>query len=122
MQLQNIKQTKSKSFAHKFNEQSLQINQSNVKFLVKLEKVKPFARYTSYTSGDKTTKEPTFLNPITKRRVIETEKENSRLFYKMKSVSSTLSKDRMMNDYVKAQRIKERITKYANDNNKISLK
>ena len=41
---------------------------------------------------------------------------------KMKSVSSTLSKDRMMSDYVKAQRIKERITKYANDNNKIALK
>ena len=40
----------------------------------------------------------------------------------MKSVSSTLSKDRMMNDYAKAQRIKERITKYANDNNKVALK
>jgi hypothetical protein len=40
----------------------------------------------------------------------------------MKSVSSTLSKDRMMNDYVRAQRIKERISKYANDNNKIALK
>jgi hypothetical protein len=28
----------------------------------------------------------------------------------------------MMNDYAKAQRIKERITKYANDNKKIALK
>jgi hypothetical protein len=28
----------------------------------------------------------------------------------------------MMSDYVKAQRIRERITKYANDNNKIALK
>ena len=41
---------------------------------------------------------------------------------KMKSVSSTLSKDRMMSDYIRAQRIKERITKYAHDNNKIALK
>jgi len=54
--------------------------------------------------------------------MVETEKENNRLFFKMKSVSSTLSKDRMMNDYAKAQRIKERITKYANDNKKIALK
>ena len=31
----------------------------------------------------------------------------------MKSVSSTLSKDKMMDEYYKAQQIKSRITKYA---------
>ncbi len=34
--LQHIKDTKSRSFAHKFNEQNYQINQSNLKFLAKL--------------------------------------------------------------------------------------
>lgn len=33
---------------------------------------------------------------------------------KMKSVSSTLSRDRMLDDFYKAQQIKSRITKYAN--------
>jgi hypothetical protein len=31
----------------------------------------------------------------------------------MKSVSSTLSKDKMLNDYAKAEQIKSRISKYA---------
>lgn len=36
MQMQQIKNSKSKTFANKFNDKNLEINQSNVKFLVKL--------------------------------------------------------------------------------------
>ena len=35
-QLEHIKQGKSRTFAQKFNEQNVAINQSNIKFLVKL--------------------------------------------------------------------------------------
>ena len=62
------------------------------------------------------------MNPATKRKVVETEKENSRIFFRMKAVSSTLSKDRMLNDYAKAQKIRDRIAKYATDHDRISLK
>lgn len=36
LQMQQIKNSKSKTFANKFNDKNLEINQSNVKFLVKL--------------------------------------------------------------------------------------
>lgn len=127
IQLQQIKDSKSRSFAHKFNENNLQINQSNLKFLHKLENVKSFARYTSYTTSDRTPATNAALAPKpipapTKRKIIETEKENSRIFFKMRSVSSNLSKDRLLSDYAKAEKIKSRITKYALENNKVALK
>ncbi len=85
--------------------------------------MRSFTRYPSHSSYDRPLREKeAFIKPITKRRIIETEKENSRIFFKMKSVSSTLSKDRMLNDYAKAEKIKTRITKYALENNKVALK
>lgn len=41
---------------------------------------------------------------------------------KMKSVSSNLSRERMGSDYAKAEKIRERITRYAVENSKVSLK
>jgi len=54
--------------------------------------------------------------------VVETEKENSRIFMRMKSVSSSLSKDKLLKDYARSQQIKTRITRYATQNNRVSLK
>jgi hypothetical protein len=124
LNLQHIKDNKSRSFAHRFNENNLHINQSNLKFLNKLENVKSFARYTSYTASDRPAVQhiPKPIPALTKRRIIETEKENSRIFFRMRSVSSNLSKDRLLSDYAKAEKIKSRITKYALSNNKVALK
>ena len=63
-----------------------------------------------------------FLNPTTKKRIVETEKENSRIYMKVKTASSTLNRERMLSDYAKAQKIKDRIAKYANDHNRVTLK
>jgi len=52
----------------------------------------------------------------------ETQKENSRLYCRMRSVSSTLGKDRLMKDYAKSQQIKNRISRYATNQNKVTLK
>ncbi len=41
---------------------------------------------------------------------------------KMKSVSSSLSKDKLMKDYAKSQQIRTRIARFATQNNKICLK
>ena len=41
---------------------------------------------------------------------------------KMKSVTSSLSKDKLLKDYAKSQQIKTRIARYATQNNKVSLK
>lgn len=85
--------------------------------------MRSFTRYPSHSSYERSFRErEAFIKPITKRKIIETEKENSRIFFKMKSVSSNLSKDRMLNDYAKAEKIKTRITKYALENNKVALK
>jgi hypothetical protein len=97
--LDSLKDIRSRSFAHKFNATNYQIAQSNLKFLVKLEKVKPF---TSHTSTDRSPRAELFPSAVAKRRIIETERENSRIFLKMKSVSSNLSRDRMGSDYAKA--------------------
>jgi len=40
----------------------------------------------------------------------------------MRSVSSSLNRDKLLKDYAKSQQIKSRITRYANQNNKIELK
>ena len=40
----------------------------------------------------------------------------------MRSVSSTLSKDRLMKDYAKSQQIKNRISRYATHQNRVTLK
>lgn len=69
--MQHIKDSRSRTFAHKFNEQNLKVNQSNVKLLVKLEKAKPFTRYTSSDRSARATA-PSFMNPATKRKVVET--------------------------------------------------
>jgi hypothetical protein len=115
--LSSVKDMKSRSFAHRFNATNYQIAQSNLKFLVKLEKVKPF---TSHAAKERPP--PAFPSAIAKRRIIETERENSRIFMKMKSVSSNLSRDRMGSDYAKAEKIRERITRYAVENSKVALK
>lgn len=62
------------------------------------------------------------MTPLQRRRVVETEKENSRIFMRMKSVSSSLSKDKLLKDYARSQQIKTRITRYATQNNRVSLK
>lgn len=73
--LEHIKEGKTKSFAHRFNAQSMQINQSNLKFLGKLEKVRPFARYTSYTTNeDERENTNGYITPYQKKRIFETEK------------------------------------------------
>jgi len=41
---------------------------------------------------------------------------------KMKSVSSTLGRQRMMSDYNKARQIKDRITRFSKENDKVTLK
>ena len=67
-QLQHIKDTKSRSFAHRFNEQNYKITQSNIKFLNKLEKVKSITRYTSQSTTERL--KDGFMNPVAKRKVI----------------------------------------------------
>lgn len=62
------------------------------------------------------------MTPFRKRRIAETEKENSRIFVKVKSASSSLSKDKFLKDYAKSQQIRTRIARYATQNNKICLK
>ena len=62
------------------------------------------------------------MNPFRKRRMAETEKENSRIFVKVKSASSNLSKDKFLKDYARSQQIRTRIARYATQNNKICLK
>lgn len=116
-----MKESKNRSFASRFNQQNNKITKSNIRLLDKLEKVKPFARYTSFSHHEEKDKE-SFLRPFEKKRVIQTEKENSRIFHKMRSVSSSLNRDKLLKDYAKSQQIKSRITRYANQNNKIELK
>ena len=41
---------------------------------------------------------------------------------RMRSVSSSLSKDKLLKEYSKSQQIKCRISRYATHNNKVSLK
>ena len=115
--LASLKDRQSRSFAHKFNTANYQIAQSNLRFLVKLEKVKP---HTSHAPAERPP--PAFPSALAKRRIIETERENSRIFLKMKSVSSNLSRDRMGSEYAKAEKIKSRITRYAVENNRVALK
>ena len=71
-----IKNSKSKTFANKFNDKNLNINYSNVKFLVKLEKVKPFIKHSSQSATERSFRNPSssLMRPSTKQRVIETEK------------------------------------------------
>ena len=122
-QLQHLKNSKNKTFALKFNEQNIKVNQSNLKFLVKLEKVKAFTHYDSQPRVNRTVRDSlSSVRPSNKRQIIETEKENSRIYFKMKSVSSTLGRDKMQNDFARAQKIKDRITKYAKQDNKVELK
>ena len=40
----------------------------------------------------------------------------------MKSVSSTLGRERMASDYNKAQQIKDRITRFSKQDNRVTLK
>ena len=71
VQMQHIKSSKSKTFANKFNDKNLQINQSNVKFLVKLEKVKPYVRYASQSATERSFREPNHsIRPLTKQKII----------------------------------------------------
>lgn len=94
--------------------------------MVKLERAQPFTRYTSYSASERIPppreQSASFLKPATRKKVVETEKENSRIYFKMKAVSSTLSRDRMLSDYAKAQKIRDRITKYATDHDRVALK
>ena len=75
-QMQQIKNSKSKTFANKFNDTNLNINHSNVKFLVKLEKVRPFVKYSSQSATERSFRDPSgsVMRPSIKQRVIETEK------------------------------------------------
>ena len=72
----------------------MRVNKSNLKLLVKLDKVKPFTHYDSHPKQDKSIREHGSLSmkTTTKRKIIETERENNRIFHKMKSVSSTIGK------------------------------
>lgn len=119
---EEIKHTKSRSFAYRYNEQHSEITQSNIKLLDKLEKVKPFTRYTSFSTYEREEREQRTMTPFRKRRIEETEKENSRIFMRMKSVSSSLSKDKLLKDYAKSQQIKTRIARFATQNNRVTLK
>ena len=95
--LLQLKNSKSKSFAYKFNEHNMEINKSNIKILVKLENIKPFTHYNPGSSTDRISKEQhsATLKPITKKRIVETERENSRIYNKMKSVCSCLGPRQM---------------------------
>jgi len=62
------------------------------------------------------------MTPLQKRRDVETEKENNRIFIRVKSVSSSLSKDKLLKDFARSQQIKTRIARYATQNNRVSLK
>ena len=123
-QLQHMKNNKSKSFAHKFNEHNMEINRSNVKLLVKLDNIKPFTHYNPSKSTDRIVREQrsTSLNPATKKKIIQTERENSRIYNKMRNVSSTLGPKQMQNDYARAQKIRDRIGKYMRQDNRVELK
>jgi hypothetical protein len=92
-----------------------------VKLLNKLEHVRPFTRHSSFSTNEHEA-DRTSITPFRKRRQVETEKENSRIFVKVRSVSSNLSKDKLLKDYAKSQQIRARIARYATQNNKVALK
>lgn len=48
-----MKHVKSRSFAYRYNEQHQEINESNIKLLNKLEKVRPFTRHTSFSTHER---------------------------------------------------------------------
>jgi hypothetical protein len=80
-------------------------------------------RHAARSATERSFREPSSaLRNTTRQQIIETEKENSRIFYKMKSVSSTLGRDRMRSDYAKAQQIKDRITRFSREDNRVTLK
>ncbi len=45
-----------------------------------------------------------------------------RLSNRVQSISSALNQKNMMRDFVKSQRIKQRISRYTSENNKVTLK
>jgi hypothetical protein len=75
----------------------MEINKSNLKFLVKLDSIKPFSQYKTSTSIEKLGREQrsNSMNPLTKKKIVETERENSRIYTKMRNVSSTLGPKQM---------------------------
>jgi len=123
-QQKNYRTNKTKSFAHRYNEQHQEITQSNKKFLNKLEKVRPYSQHShSLSLCERQDHELPQTRTPTKRKLEElTEKENARIYMRMKSVSSNLSKDKQLKDFAKSQQIKTRITRFASQNNKVSLK
>ena len=62
-QQKDYRQNKSKSFAHRYNQQHQEITQSNIKFLHKLEKVRPFTHHSSLSVQDQVEQEWPQVNP-----------------------------------------------------------
>ena len=83
--------------------------------------MRPYHRHTTYTSSDRLAAAPSAPTSA-KRKSNDTEKENNRIFYKLKSVSSSLNHDKMMQEYAKTQRIKDRITRFTTNQSRVSLK
>ena len=54
--------------------------------------------------------------------MLETEKENMRISARMRNMSSSLNQKSFIKDYAKSQQIKNRLMKYAQDQDKIQLK
>ena len=102
----------------------MEINKNNLKFLVKLDNIKPFTHYNPSASTERVAREQrsASLKPLTKKRIVETERENSRIYNKMRNVSSTLGQKQMQSEYVKAQKIRDRIGKYMRQDNRVELK
>ena len=71
---QEFRHAKSRSFAHRYNEHNQEITQSNIKFLNKLEKVRPFTHHASFSGTARTEREQQTMTPMRRQRQEETEK------------------------------------------------
>ena len=62
------------------------------------------------------------LKSTAKQRIIETERENSRIYSKMKTVSSQLGRIKLASEYSRCEQIKNRIARYVQKDRKVQLK
>ena len=125
-QFEQIKESKTKSFIHKFNQANSSIAKENLKLLGKLENAKTSLRNTSRVStseehrNDRSTL--SHITPYNKQRMLQTEKENMRISNRMKNMSSSLNQKNFVREYAKSQQIKNRLMRYSSNESKVYLK
>ena len=85
-----IKHSKSRSFAHRYNEEHSQIHQYNQRLSVRLERMKTSSRYASHSNTAQIDQAMGRITPFKKKQLTETDKENARIYTRVKSAESDL--------------------------------